>query len=76
MSSAETVSSAPGQATALLAELDEARAETLALVGGLADAQLERVFSPLMSPLVWDLGHIASYEDLWLAHRRGVSNAS
>ena len=22
-----------------------------------------------MSPLVWDLGHIAAYEDLWLAHR-------
>ena len=25
--------------------------------------------SPIMSPLVWDLGHIAAYEDLWLAHR-------
>ena len=24
-----------------------------------------------MSPLVWDLGHIAAYEDLWLAHRHG-----
>ena len=24
-----------------------------------------------MSPLVWDLGHIAAYEDLWLAHRVG-----
>ncbi len=22
-----------------------------------------------MSPLAWDLGHIAAYEDLWLAHR-------
>ena len=22
-----------------------------------------------MSPLVWDLGHIAAFEDLWLAHR-------
>ncbi len=25
----------------------------------------------IMSPLVWDLGHIAAYEDLWLAHRLG-----
>ena len=25
--------------------------------------------SPIMSPLVWDLGHIAAYEDLWLAQR-------
>ena len=24
-----------------------------------------------MSPLVWDLGHIAAYEDLWLVHRHG-----
>src|SRR5262249_50151842 len=27
--------------------------------------------SPLMSPLVWDLAHIAAYEDLWLVHRYG-----
>ena len=27
--------------------------------------------SPIMSPLAWDLGHIAAYEDLWLAHRHG-----
>jgi gamma-glutamyl hercynylcysteine S-oxide synthase len=24
-----------------------------------------------MSPLAWDLAHIAAYEDLWLAHRHG-----
>ena len=24
-----------------------------------------------MSPLVWDLGHIAAYEDLWIGHRHG-----
>ena len=24
-----------------------------------------------MSPLVWDLGHIAAFEDLWLVHRFG-----
>src|SRR3954453_22245958 len=24
-----------------------------------------------MSPLAWDLGHIAAYEDLWLVHRAG-----
>jgi len=58
----------PGVAQAL-ADLDEARASTLALVAGLSDEDLERVHSPIMSPLVWDLGHIAAYEDLWLAHR-------
>jgi iron(II)-dependent oxidoreductase len=51
--------------------LEEARAQTLALVEDVSDADLERVHSPLMSPLVWDLGHIAAFEDLWLGHRRG-----
>jgi gamma-glutamyl hercynylcysteine S-oxide synthase len=51
--------------------LEAARGHTLALVAHLDDEQLERVHSPIMSPLVWDLGHIAAYEDLWLAHRHG-----
>ena len=37
----------------------------------MSDDDLERVHSPLMSPLVWDLAHIAAYEDLWLVHRYG-----
>jgi iron(II)-dependent oxidoreductase len=52
-----------------LASLEEARRGTLALVAHLDDGALERVHSPIMSPLVWDLAHIAAYEDLWLAHR-------
>jgi iron(II)-dependent oxidoreductase len=52
-----------------LSVLQDVRRETLALVAHLDDAELERAYSPLMSPLVWDLAHIAAYEDLWLAHR-------
>ena len=51
--------------------LQEARERTLALVASVSDRDLERVHSPLMSPLVWDLGHIAAFEDLWLVHRFG-----
>jgi gamma-glutamyl hercynylcysteine S-oxide synthase len=51
--------------------LELARERTLELVAGIGDEDLERVHSPLMSPLVWDLGHIAAFEDLWLAHRHG-----
>ncbi len=51
--------------------LAEARERTLALVAAVSDADLVRVHSPLMSPLVWDLGHIAAFEDLWLVHRYG-----
>jgi iron(II)-dependent oxidoreductase len=51
--------------------MDAARERTLTLVAELSDEQLERVHSPIMSPLAWDLGHIAAYEDLWIAHRHG-----
>jgi gamma-glutamyl hercynylcysteine S-oxide synthase len=54
-----------------IAALDEARERTLSLVESVSDEDLERVHSTLMSPLVWDLGHIAAFEDLWLVHRYG-----
>jgi iron(II)-dependent oxidoreductase len=52
-----------------LRTLQAARKRTLELVAHLSDGQLEHQHSPIMSPLVWDLAHIAAYEDLWLAHR-------
>jgi iron(II)-dependent oxidoreductase len=52
--------------------LDEARQRTLGLVASVSEVDLERVHSTLMSPLVWDLGHIAAFEDLWLVHRYGA----
>jgi gamma-glutamyl hercynylcysteine S-oxide synthase len=51
--------------------LTEARERTLALVEPVAEEDLDRVHDPLMSPLVWDLGHIAAFEDLWLCRRVG-----
>jgi iron(II)-dependent oxidoreductase len=50
-------------------ELAAVRERTLALVAHLSTADLERQLDPIMSPLVWDLGHIAAYEDLWLVDR-------
>jgi gamma-glutamyl hercynylcysteine S-oxide synthase len=58
-------------AARMVRALEEGRRRTLALVASVSDADLERVHNPLMSPLVWDLAHIAAYEDLWLAHRYG-----
>ncbi|MEO7367668.1 MAG: ergothioneine biosynthesis protein EgtB [Gemmatimonadaceae bacterium] len=46
--------------------LEEARARTLLLVGGLSDEDLHRQHDPLMSPIIWDIGHIAHFEELWL----------
>ncbi len=55
----------------LVGALEDARQRTLDLVAPVADAELERVHSSLMSPLAWDLGHIAAFEDLWLVHHYG-----
>ena len=46
--------------------LTDARSRTLELVAPLSDAQLTRQHSPLMSPIVWDLGHIANFEEQWV----------
>jgi gamma-glutamyl hercynylcysteine S-oxide synthase len=51
---------------AIAERLAEARERTLALVKPLDDEQLNTVYSPILSPLAWDLGHIANFEELWL----------
>src|ERR671923_1638168 len=55
----------------LHAVMGEVRERTFRLVSHLDEAQLTTVLSPIMSPLAWDLGHVAAYEDLWLNHRLG-----
>ncbi|HKP89251.1 MAG TPA: ergothioneine biosynthesis protein EgtB [Thermoleophilaceae bacterium] len=51
--------------------LGEARERTLSLVADVSEADMDRVHDPLMSPLVWDLAHIAAFEELWLCMRTG-----
>ena len=53
------------------AELLAARNRTTLLTSAVDDADLVRQHSPLMSPLVWDLAHIANQEDLWLLRAVG-----
>jgi iron(II)-dependent oxidoreductase len=53
------------------AALADARERTLALVAPLSDADVETQHTDIMSPLAWDLAHIAAYEELWLVHRHG-----
>ena len=52
--------------SAIRALLVESRERTLALVEPVSDADMNRQHTPLLSPLVWDLGHIAAFEDLWI----------
>jgi gamma-glutamyl hercynylcysteine S-oxide synthase len=47
-------------------QLTEARARTMLLLSPLTDGELRAQHDPLMSPILWDLGHIAYFEELWL----------
>jgi gamma-glutamyl hercynylcysteine S-oxide synthase len=47
-------------------QLQEARARTLLLLAPLSDEDLRAQHDVLMSPILWDLGHIAHFEELWL----------
>src|ERR1700689_572098 len=52
-------------------ELTGARERTSLLTDCVDEADLVRQHSPLMSPLVWDLAHIANQEELWLLREVG-----
>src|SRR6202020_28426 len=48
-----------------------ARERTRLLTESVDDTDLVRQHSPLMSPLVWDLAHIANQEEMWLLRAVG-----
>jgi iron(II)-dependent oxidoreductase len=61
----------------LLAEkLEEARERTWLLLASVSDETLTAQHDPIMSPLVWDYGHIGNYEELWLLERAFGSGLS
>lgn len=59
----------------LFSGLEEVRSRTLLLVQPLSGELLDRQHSPLMSPIAWDLGHIAAFEDLWLVRKLGETSS-
>lgn len=56
-----------GRVQRALSLLDEARARTRDLIDPLTEAQLVGQHSSLMGPIVWDLAHIANFEEQWVA---------
>ncbi|MEO5509554.1 MAG: ergothioneine biosynthesis protein EgtB [Longimicrobiales bacterium] len=47
-------------------QMTEARARTLLLIASVSESDLLKQHDPLMGPIIWDLGHIAQFEQLWL----------
>ncbi|HEX7051231.1 MAG TPA: ergothioneine biosynthesis protein EgtB [Longimicrobiales bacterium] len=44
------------------------RARTMLLIAPVSEDDLRAQHDPIMGPILWDLGHIASFEELWLLH--------
>ena len=61
-----TTTDAPTVPARVADELERARRASLDLLAPVPDADQRRQVSALMSPLCWDLAHIAHYEELWL----------
>ncbi|WNG22575.1 ergothioneine biosynthesis protein EgtB [Cystobacter fuscus] len=55
-----------------MAELTEARARLLRMLERLGEAELVAQHSPLMSPIVWDVAHVANHEEQWLLRALGA----
>ncbi len=67
----ETAEETEALRSEISAALTAARARTTALTDCVDEADLTRQHSPLMSPLVWDLAHIANQEEMWLLRAVG-----
>ena len=60
----------------LARKLEEARERTRLLLSSVSDEDLAAQHAPIMSPPIWDYGHIGNYEELWLldkAFGKGLS---
>ncbi|MEX0980125.1 MAG: ergothioneine biosynthesis protein EgtB [Gemmatimonadota bacterium] len=49
--------------------LSEARSYTLRLIDPLTEEELRAQHDSLMSPMIWDLGHIGHFEEVWLLEK-------
>jgi iron(II)-dependent oxidoreductase len=55
-----------------VAELSEARARLVRMLERLDEDALVQQHSPLMSPIVWDVAHVANHEEQWLLRALGA----
>src|SRR6185436_1635093 len=62
-------SPAPVDRAAVARRLDEVRQRTLALIAVLDSGTLRRQHIPILSPMVWDVGHIGNFEEQWIGQR-------
>src|SRR3990172_12114559 len=66
--SVRTVTRSPAD---LVQMLTDARARTLALVEDLTDEQLIGPCLPMVNPLLWEIGHLAWFQEHWVLRHVG-----
>src|SRR4051795_10537818 len=54
---------------AVARRMDDVRRRTLELIAVLDSATLKKQHIPILSPMVWDVGHIGNFEEQWLVQR-------
>ena len=59
-------SALPGDARSLQVCLSEARQRSLAMLDDLDDEQLWPRPSAIVNPFLWELGHVAWFQERWL----------
>jgi iron(II)-dependent oxidoreductase len=62
--------------TRALGALETSRRRLLALLASVPPEVLAAQHSPLMSPPVWDVAHVANYEEQWLVRALGEPGLS
>jgi iron(II)-dependent oxidoreductase len=64
---------APNPGAAVLTDwLQDARRRTLSLVEDLSDTQLLGLRLDVVNPLLWEIGHVAWFQERWLLRRGGA----
>ena len=58
-----------GRKRQLQSDLDWIRKRTFSMTSLLTDDDLHKQHTSIMSPVVWDMGHVANFEELWLLRR-------
>src|SRR6185503_19131932 len=65
----ETAVAARLDREAMARRMDDVRRRTLELIAVLDSATLRRQHIPILSPMVWDVGHIGNFEEQWIGQR-------
>ncbi len=69
MTSAPSLAALAERRTLLESQLTTTRLRTFSVTDALTDHDLHHQFSPLMSPIVWDMGHVGNFEEYWLLRK-------